>query len=127
MGCLPAAEKVKVSVSKGWVTLEGEVDWQFERDDAERVVRRLTGVRGVTNLIKVRSRPTPSELKKKIEDALIRSAETDAQRIEVDVQGNKVILRGTVRSWAEKQEAERSGVVGTRRHLRRKCRIIISL
>ena len=101
------ADKVKVSVSKGWVTLEGEVDWQFERDDAERVVRRLTGVRGVTNLIKVRSRPTPSELKKKIEDALIRSAETDAQRIQVDVQGNKVILRGTVRSWAEKQEAER--------------------
>jgi osmotically-inducible protein OsmY len=101
------ADKVKVSVSKGWVTLEGEVDWQFERDDAERVVRRLTGVRGVTNLIKVRSRPTPSELKKKIEDALIRSAETDAQRIEVEVHGNKVILRGTVRSWAEKQEAER--------------------
>ena len=101
------ADKVKVSVSKGWVTLEGEVDWQFERDDAERVVRRLTGVRGVTNLIKVRSRPTPAELKKKIEDALIRSAETDAQRIEVEVQGNKVILKGTVRSWAEKQEAER--------------------
>jgi osmotically-inducible protein OsmY len=101
------ADKVKVSVSKGWVTLEGEVDWRLERDDAERVVRRLTGVRGVTNLIKVRSRPTPSELKKKIEDALIRSAETDAQRIEVEVQGNKVILRGTVRSWAEKQEAER--------------------
>ena len=101
------ADKVKVSVSKGWVTLEGEVDWQFERDDAERVVRRLTGVRGVTNLIKVRSRPTPQELKKKIEDALIRSAETDAQRIEVEVQGSKVILKGTVRSWAEKQEAER--------------------
>jgi osmotically-inducible protein OsmY len=101
------ADKVKVSVSKGWVTLEGEVDWQFERDDAERVVRRLTGVRGVTNLIKVRSRPTPAELKKKIEDALIRSAETDAQRINVEVQGNKVILKGTVRSWAEKQEAER--------------------
>jgi osmotically-inducible protein OsmY len=101
------ADKVKVSISKGWVTLEGEVDWQFERDDAERVVRRLTGVRGVTNLLTVRSRPTPSELKKKIEDALIRSAETDAQRIEVEVQGNKVILRGSVRSWAEKQEAER--------------------
>src|SRR4030088_818451 len=101
------SDKVQVTVSKGWVTLEGEVDWEFERNDAERVVRRLTGVRGVTNLIKVKSRPTPQELKKKIEDALIRSAETDAQRIEVEVQGNKVILRGTVRSWAEKQEAER--------------------
>jgi osmotically-inducible protein OsmY len=101
------ADKVKVTVSKGWVTLEGEVEWGFERDDAERVVRRLTGVRGVTNLIKVRSRPVPSELKNKIEHALVRSAETDAQRITVEVQGSKVILKGMVRSWAEKQEAER--------------------
>jgi osmotically-inducible protein OsmY len=101
------SDKVKVTVSKGWVTLEGEVDWVFERDDAERVVRRLTGVRGVTNLIKVKSKPTPTELKKKIEDALIRSAETDAKRITVEIHGSKVILKGTVRSWAEKQEAER--------------------
>ena len=100
-------DKVKVTVSNAWVTLDGEVEWEFEREDAERVVRRLTGVRGVTNLIKVKSRPTPSELKRKIEDALIRSAETDAQRIQVEVQGSKVILKGTVRSWAEKQEAER--------------------
>ena len=100
-------DKVKVTISKGWVTLDGEVEWGFERHDAERVVRRLTGVRGVTNLIKVKSRPVPSELKKKIEDALVRSAETDAQRITVEVHGNKVILKGTVRSWAEKQEAER--------------------
>jgi osmotically-inducible protein OsmY len=101
------ADKVKVAVSKGWVTLEGEVEWGFERDDAERVVRRLTCVRGVTNLITVKSRPVPAELKKRIEDALVRSAETDAQRITVEVQGSKVILKGTVRSWAEKQEAER--------------------
>ena len=107
MGCVHPGRQGKVAVSKGWVTLEGEVEWGFERDDAERVVRRLTGVRGVTNLIKVKSRPVPAELKKKIEDALIRSAETDAQRITVEVQGSKVILKGTVRSWAEKQEAER--------------------
>jgi osmotically-inducible protein OsmY len=100
-------DRVKVTVSRGWVTLEGEVDWEFEREDAERVVRRLTGVRGVTNLVTVKARPTPSELKKKIEEALIRSAETDARRIDVEVQGSKVILKGTVRSWAEKQEAER--------------------
>jgi osmotically-inducible protein OsmY len=100
-------DRVKVTVSNGWVTLEGEVDWAYERDDAEREVRRLTGVRGVTNLIRVKSRPIPSELKKKIEDALVRNAQTDAQRIQVEVQGSKVILRGSVRSWAEKQEAER--------------------
>jgi osmotically-inducible protein OsmY len=103
-------ERVKLTVSNGWVTLEGDVDWQFQKEDAEKVVRRLTGVRGVTNLIMVRPRvtPSPEELKRKVQDALIRSAETDAQRISVEVQGSKVILRGTVRSWAERQEAERA-------------------
>jgi osmotically-inducible protein OsmY len=100
-------DRVKVTVSKGWVTLEGEVDWQFEKVDAERAVQRLAGIRGVTNLITVKSRPKPQDFKKKIEDALVRSAETDAQQISVEVQGSKVILRGTVRSWAEKKEAER--------------------
>ena len=102
-------EKLDVTVSKGWITLRGEVEWQYQKEDTERVVRRLSGVRGVTNLITVRPRvkPSPQELKRKIEDALIRSAETDAERIAVEVQGEKVILKGTVRSWAERQEAER--------------------
>src|SRR5712691_7092843 len=101
-------DKIEVTVSKGWVTLKGEVEWQYQKQDAERVVRRLSGVRGVTNLITVKSRLTPSELQEKIEQALVRSAETDAQRITVEVQGSKVILKGTVRSWAEKEEAERT-------------------
>jgi osmotically-inducible protein OsmY len=100
-------EKIQVTVSKGWVTLKGEAEWQYQKEDAERVVRRISGVKGVTNLITVKPRVTPTDLKKKIEDALVRSAEVDAQRIQVEVQGSKVILKGTVRSWAERQEAER--------------------
>jgi osmotically-inducible protein OsmY len=102
-------EKLDVTVSKGWITLRGDVEWQYQKQDTERVVRRLSGVRGVTNLITVRPRvkPSPQELKRKIEDALVRSAETDAERITVEVQGEKVTLKGTVRSWAERQEAER--------------------
>jgi osmotically-inducible protein OsmY len=101
-------DKIDVTVSKGWVTFKGEVEWQYQKPDAERVVRRLTGVKGVVNSITVKPRLTPSELKAKIEKALVRSAETDAERIQVEVQGSKVILRGIVRSWAEKQEAERA-------------------
>lgn len=102
-------ERLNVTVAKGWVTLEGEVDWEFQKEDAERVINRLSGVRGVTNLIvvKPRSRPSAEDLKKKVQDALVRSAETDAQRVSVEVKGDKVILKGTVRSWAEKKEAER--------------------
>ena len=100
-------DRLDVTVAKGWVTLKGEVEWQYQKEDAERVVRRLTGVKGVTNLITVKPRITPSELKQKIEQALVRSAETDAQRITVDVQGTKVILKGMVRSWAEREEAAR--------------------
>jgi osmotically-inducible protein OsmY len=101
------SDRVHVTVSKGWVTLKGEVEWQYQKEDAERVVRRLTGVKGVTNLITVKPRVTPSELKKKIENALVRNAEIDAHKITVEVQGSKAILKGTVRAWAEKEEAAR--------------------
>ena len=101
-----SADKLDVTVSKGWVTLKGEVEWQYQKQEVERVIRRLAGVVGVTNLITVKPRITASELKEKIEKALVRSAETDASRITVDVDGDAVILKGTVRSWAERQAAE---------------------
>ena len=101
-------EKLDVTVSKGWVTLSGDVEWQYQKEDAERIVRRLAGVTGVTNLITVVPGAAASEIQKKIEEALVRSAETDAERITVEVDGNAIILKGTVRSWAEREAAERT-------------------
>jgi osmotically-inducible protein OsmY len=101
-------EKIKVIVKKGWLTLEGEVEWNYQRERAQEAVRRVRGVRGVTNSIEVKPRVAPSEIRRKIEDALRRAAELDASRITVETNGNEVILRGTVRSWAERQDAERA-------------------
>jgi osmotically-inducible protein OsmY len=102
-----AIDMLEVTVSRGWVTLSGEVAWQYQKQDAEDAVRRLAGVTGVTNLITVVPRVEPADLKKTIEEALVRSAEIDAERISVDVDGSAVILTGTVRSWAERDAAER--------------------
>ena len=105
---LLAGNKLQVTVSQGWITVSGEVEWNFQKEDAERRLHRLWGVKGVTNLITVKVRPTPAELKDKIEKALVRSAQLDAKQIQVDVQGSKATLKGTVRSWSEREEAERT-------------------
>lgn len=100
--------RVTVKVQKGWVTLEGDVDWYYQREAAERAVRYLTGVKGVSNMITVKTRTTPSDVKQKIRDALERAAELEADRVTVEIEGNTAILRGTVRSYAESRDAERA-------------------
>lgn len=105
---LLAAKNLQIAVDQGWITVRGEVDWKFQKEDSERVLRRLWGVKGVTNLIAVKTGPAPVELKDKIEQALVRTAQLDARKISVEVQGAKVILEGTVRSWAEREESERA-------------------
>jgi osmotically-inducible protein OsmY len=101
-------EQIKVVVKNGWVTLEGDVEWNYQRERAETAVRRVKGVKGISNLIKLRPKVEASEVKKKIEEALKRIAELDANSIVVEANGSEVVLRGTVRSWAERQEAERA-------------------
>ncbi len=102
------SDNIKVTVVNGWITLEGEVESRYQQTAATSAVRNLVGVRGVSNLITLKPAVKPSEVKGKIDTALRRAAELDATKIKVEVVGSKVILRGRVSSWAEREEAERA-------------------
>ena len=101
-------DSIKVKVKEGWVTLEGAVDYKFQRTAAEATIKDLAGTQGVSNFITLKNVVAPSDLRAKIENALKRAGELDGKHINVEVDGNEVILRGIVSSWAERDEAERA-------------------
>ncbi len=99
-------ERIQVKVSNGWLTLEGEVDRYYQRHAAEGAVRYLQGVKGVTTRITLRAAPTPGDIKQRIRDSIKRQAEIDSDHIPVETSASRVTLRGTVRSLAERRDAE---------------------
>lgn len=100
--------RVTVAVEDGWLTLAGTLEWQYQKDAAARAVRDLTGVKGLSNEIRLTPTVKITDVRDKIESAFRRSAEIDARRISVTAAGGKVILSGNVHSWAERREAERA-------------------
>jgi len=100
-------ENIKVIVKDGWLTLEGTVEWQYQKTTAENAVRKVKGVKGVTNVISLKPKVEPTDIQRRIQEAFKRNAEVDANRITVETHGSEVVLKGTVRSWIEREEAER--------------------
>ncbi len=100
--------RIAVTVDRGIVTLTGQVDWKYQRDEAEADVWKLSGVKDVVNAVKVEARPQSSDVQERIRKALERSAEVDASHITVSVKDGKAVLTGTVPSWVERQTAERA-------------------
>jgi osmotically-inducible protein OsmY len=115
-------DRIQLRVEKGWITLNGQVEFYYQKEAAEGAVRHLPGVRGVFNAITLAIRTTPRDVKKRIEEALHRAAELDADRVTIEIAGNKAILTGMVRSYAELKDAERAarnapGITEVENHL----------
>lgn len=100
------AQAISLTVDHGWVTLRGEVEWDYQRRSVEKAIRPLIGVVGISNEIKLRVRPQAADLARNIESALLRQAIREARQIQVAVEGNTVKLTGTVHSWQERAAAQ---------------------
>jgi osmotically-inducible protein OsmY len=100
-------DRIKIVVSNGWLTLEGAVDWEYQRRAAEKSLRELPGIRGLSNYVTIAPRVRPVEIKDHIRAAFERNALVDANHVQVKVEDSKVVLTGTVQSWQERTEAER--------------------
>lgn len=99
-------DKIRPMVEKGWLTLTGDVEWEYQRSAAERAVRDLMGVTGVSNMVKVTPKVSPTNIEKNIQDALSRQAAREAKHVSIAVDGSQVTLRGTVHSWAERDAVQ---------------------
>lgn len=117
------SETLQVTVQNGYVSLSGEVDWNYQRAAAEARVAALSGVLGISNQIEVKARPAPDDIKGMIEKALLRRAKTEASNIQVSVRKGRVILDGKVDAWRDRTIAEQAawsapGVVAVEDNLR---------
>jgi osmotically-inducible protein OsmY len=99
---------IKAIVSNGWITLEGDVDWNFQKDEAERVVKSLSGVKGVINHLRVKAAPKVEDVRERIRRELERTVDQEANRIQIETANGRVILKGIVHSWAERDAARRA-------------------
>jgi osmotically-inducible protein OsmY len=99
---------IQVTVNNGWVTLTGTVDWNFQKEEAERVVKSLSGVKAVINNIQIKEQPKPADVRERIKKELERIVDQEAERITVDTTNGRVVLKGTVHSWTEREAARKA-------------------
>lgn len=100
-------ETITLKVEDGFITLEGEVEWNFQKEAAQKAIQFLTGVKGVKNDIRIKASSQPADIREKIKNSFQRNALLDADHIKVKVDGHKIILSGYVQSWIEKKQAEK--------------------